>query len=133
MILPVNIKYTRSNANLPKKSVNFSASIAEYTVKTQFSTKTISNFTKLFRCDMDWQNLVSYLSKHFKDKSKVNIINCASSDGSEPYSLSIALKSALGAKSKKFFPILASDKNDKIISRAKRGKIEMFDDDVKRT
>lgn len=131
MILPLGVN-TISYNNKYRKPVAFSSSIGEYYLKSQYSKRLISNFTKMFRQDIEWNKLTEYIFNNFKTKNKVNILNLASSDGSEPYSLAIALKSKFGENSNKFFPIFATDRNEKIINRAKTGNIDLFEDDITR-
>ncbi|MFQ8625418.1 MAG: CheR family methyltransferase [Candidatus Gastranaerophilaceae bacterium] len=66
--------------------------------------------SSMFRTDLDWMKFAQYLGTHFKDTKKVNVVCQACSDGSEPYTLALALIHSLGTESaKKFFPINARD------------------------
>lgn len=78
----------------------------------------------MFRDDMDWKRLVKYMETHFSDKKNVKVLNPACSDGSEAYTLIIALKEGLHGKSDKFFPIKGYDIDDEILKAANSGKIQ---------
>lgn len=89
-----------------------------------------SNRTLFFRNDLPWSSLAWYISKQFKEAEKVNVYNFACSDGSEPYSLAIALIERYGVEgAKKFFPIKASDVDKKIIKEAKGSTIKATSSD----
>ena len=75
----------------------------------------------MFREDIDWIFLANYLEEHFKNKSKVQILNPACSDGSETYSLIIMLKEQMQEQADKFFPIKAYDIDDEILRSANSG------------
>lgn len=78
----------------------------------------------LFRDDVDWKRLARYEKNHFCDKSKVNIIQFASSDGSEAYTKIISLLENYPQKSaEKFFPIKAFDIDEEIVNAARSGYI----------
>lgn len=115
--------YTPSSIQTP----TFKSSVRQYKIKTDnpFVEKKISNFTTMFREDLDWDNFTGYLTKHFKDKNKVNVKSIASSDGSEGYSLAMTLMNNHRNESKKFFPIYASDRSKKIIEMANGRKINL--------
>ncbi len=78
------------------------------------------NSTKFFRDDIIWDDFTLFLDENFKDSKKVNSYCIACSDGSEPYSLAIALKTNL-KNADKFFPINASDYDEYIVNEAKNG------------
>ena len=85
------------------------------------------NSTRLFRDDICWNMLVKYITKNEKAK-KIYCYAC--SDGSEPYSLALALISKLGYKNaEKFFPIIAKDKDNYIIDKANSGFINITQED----
>ena len=100
-----------------------------------FSTKNdvrmiASNSTNFFRRDLDWKSIGRIFNKQFP-KGKVNIYDYACSDGSEAYSLIIALIEQLGEnKAQRFFPIMASDVDGEIINMATSGKIMATQDDI---
>ena len=78
----------------------------------------------LFRDDVDWRRLARYEKNHFSSRDKVNIIQFASSDGSEAYTQIISLLENLPEKdSSKFFPIKAYDIDEESVNAAKSGKI----------
>lgn len=94
--------------------------------------KRIYNSTILFRGDLNWDNFAKKIIEIFKDKKSVNIYSAACSDGSEAYTLAISLLNELGEKnSKKFFPIIASDKNKNIIKAAKQKILNLCDVEVR--
>ena len=90
--------------------------------------------SSVFRSDLDWMKFANYLDTHFKDTDKVNIVCQACSDGSEPYTLALALIHSLGIeKSKKFFPIKARDIDKTNISKfAERGLINLTKEDIEK-
>lgn len=96
------------------------------------STKIVySNRTFFFRKDLPWSSLAWYIAKQFREAPKVNVYNFACSDGSEPYSLAIALIERYGEEgAKKFFPIKASDVDKSVIEQAKSGNIKAKDIDM---
>lgn len=100
-----------------------------------FSTKgdvrmVASNSTSFFRKDLDWSSIGSIFDSQFP-KGKVNVYDFACSDGSEAFSLIIALIEQLGEKkAQRFFPIIASDVDGEIISMAKSGKIMATQEDI---
>ena len=61
-------------------------------------------YTRMFRSDLDWNLLSYYLENKYKNAQKVNVLNAACSDGSEPYSLAMILDKKISG-GKKFFPI----------------------------
>lgn len=76
----------------------------------------------LFRDDVDWKRLAKYEKNHFADKNRVNIIQFASSDGSEAYTQIISLLENYPNKnSEKFFPIKAYDIDEEIVNAARSG------------
>lgn len=76
----------------------------------------------LFRDDVDWKRLAKYEKNHFAGKNKVNIIQFASSDGSEAYTQIISLLENYPNKnSEKFFPIKAYDIDEEIVNAARSG------------
>lgn len=78
----------------------------------------------LFRDDIDWKRLAKYEKNHFADINRVNIIQFASSDGSEAYTQIISLLENYPNKnSEKFFPIKAYDIDEEIVNAARSGLI----------
>lgn len=90
------------------------------------------NDTSFFRQDIkDWDKFVDYFERKFKDAEKVNIYSLACSSGDEPYSLAIKLIEKLGEKkAQKYFPIIASDYDEKIIRMANDGYLPILDEDI---
>ena len=93
-----------------------------------------STQSSVFRTDLDWLKFAKYLGIHFKDAEKANVVCQACSDGSEPYTLALALIHSLGLEaSKKFFPIKAKDIDiTNISSFAKRGIINLTKEDIEK-
>lgn len=88
----------------------------------------IGTTTKMFRADINWQRFTNFIVKHFHDKDKVNIIQFASSDGSEAYTQIITLLEN-NKNPQKFFPIEAYDINEDIYKAAASGYINLNDKD----
>ncbi len=78
----------------------------------------------LFREDLDWKQLAEYENKNFRNKTKVNIVQFASSDGSEAYTKIISLLENLPENdTEKFFPIKAYDIDEEVVNAARSGFI----------
>jgi len=89
-----------------------------------------SNSTNFFRRDLNWDDIGKIFNRQFPH-GKVNIYDFACSDGSEAFSLVIALIEQLGEKkASRFFPIHASDIDPEIIKMANSGKIIATEDDI---
>jgi len=90
------------------------------------------NNTSFFRTDIeDWNKFTNNLIKKYIDTDKVNIHCFGCSDGVEPFSLAILLIKKLGEKgAKKFFPIIASDIDPKILENPKKGIVFLTDTDL---
>ena len=130
-------KFTKLNFSSTDRTVYYNKqdgrySLSNYTTATynendrENTTKMVySNRTFFFRKDLPWQSLAMYISKQFREVDKVNVYNFACSDGSEAYSLAIALIMRYGEEgAKKFFPIRASDIDKNIIEQAQKGIIK---------
>lgn len=89
-----------------------------------------SNRTWFFRSDLDWDNFADFVGRKYKNEDKVNVISYGCSDGSEPMSLAVLLSERFGYNSRKFFPIIAKDKDEFIINRIKNNNVRMFFDDI---
>ena len=77
------------------------------------------NDTSFFRdCDF-WPKLSDYLIKKYKDVPKVNVYSYGCSEGSEPYTFIMSMVSKLGENAKKFFPVIAKDRDFFVINLAK--------------
>lgn len=89
-----------------------------------------SNSTNFFRRDLDWKVIGEIFNKQFPS-GKVNIYDFACSDGSEAFSLIIALIEQLGEKkASRYFPIIATDIDPEIIKMANSGKIIATEEDM---
>ena len=91
------------------------------------------NDTSLFRSDLgNWDHLIDYIGEKFKNAPKANLYSLSCSAGDEVYSLAMKLLAKYGEKgAEKYFPILASDYDAKIISMAQKGYLPMFEGDDK--
>lgn len=110
-----------NNTTQPYRKISFGTSGRYYTDKNgdEFGTN-----SWLFREDIDWRRLSKYSKNHFHNKNRVNIIQFASSDGSEAYTQIISLLENYPEKdAEKFFPIKAYDIDEEIINAAKSGLI----------
>lgn len=118
-ITPININ---SNKNFSKsKNINFGSTARSYEFEPSFKMCTS---TGMFREDLDWKNFTKFLLEHFKDKKEVNIIQYASSDGSEAYTQIISLLEN-GQDTKKFFPIEAFDFDPEVVKAAQSGRLNL--------
>lgn len=82
--------------------------------------------TWLFRDDVDWDNFVKYMEKTFRNKGKVHVYSLASSDGSEAFTLAMTLNNIYDKTvTKKFLPIIASDRDKEMVKAAKSGFINL--------
>lgn len=89
------------------------------------------NNTCFFRDDVQWEPLVEFLEKWSNTTEKVTIYSFGCSEGAEPFSLAMLLIEKIGKeKAKKFFPIIASDIDSKILENPKRGIITVSKDDL---
>lgn len=90
----------------------------------------IGTNTWMFRDDIEWTRLAKFEKRHFKDKDKVNVVQFASSDGSEAYTQIISLmENNPSPDDGKFFPIRAYDIDPEVIKAAKSKMLNtiMFD------
>lgn len=91
----------------------------------------MGNYTWMFRDDIKWLELAKLEIDLFKNEKKVNIIQFASSDGSESYTKIISLLESKNMNEvKKFFPIEAYDINPEIVNAAKSGYINIDEMDL---
>lgn len=90
------------------------------------------NDTSIFRSDIgDWDKFTYYIYNKFKNCDKPNIYSLSCSSGDEVYSLIMKLVDKYGEKeAEKFFPIHASDYDEKIINMAQKGYLPLFEDDI---
>lgn len=91
----------------------------------------METFTYFFREDLPWKEFIPFIKEHFKSLPKVRILNAACSDGTEAYSLVIALKELLkGDNYEKFLPIQAYDIDEEILRAANSGLILINPDEI---
>ena len=113
--------------NITSPKINFRSSAREYYDKNlkykNYTTGKIMTCTSLFRNDLEWINFAKFIQKNFEDKDTVQTFSLGCSDGSEAYTLAIALDS-IGEDIKKY-PILAVDRDIEIINHAKQGRINL--------
>ena len=115
-------------SNIEKKTLSFGSTYASY--KSEEYGRLVGNITEMFRDDLNWEALADHISKDEKPK-KIYCYAC--SDGSEPYSIAMALITKLGYdKAKKYFPIIARDIDENVIASAQKGIIEFNRYDLKR-
>ena len=86
--------------------------------------------TYFFRSDLDWLYFAKLLNKKYKNEPNFNIIQYASSDGSEAYTTAIAIKEFAPDIKQKAFPIIALDKFDKVVKEAQSGICNVYEDDI---
>ncbi len=122
-IMYIDTNYGQFN----RKNVAFKANRRTY--EQDANDVSMGCYTGLFRSDINWRMLGSYILNHFKNKDKINMVMFAPSDGSEAYSTIISLIEAAGDKKnqvlKKFFPIKAYDYDREILRAAKSGLINL--------
>lgn len=83
-----------------------------------------ANTTYFFRDDINWERFGDFLIKRYKDVKKVHVYDYACSEGAETFSIAMILIKKLGYNAaKKFFPIMASDRDKQILVAPKRGII----------
>ena len=93
-----------------------------------FSNIKWRNNTYLFRNDLEWRIVTNHITKNNTPR-KIYCYAC--SDGSEPYSIAIALICKLGFdKAQKYFPIIARDRDEFVIEKAKSGNIKLKKNDI---
>lgn len=112
----------------PNSKINFTSNCREV---TNAAGQVINrNSTMFFRTDFNWDKFITYLAEKYKNQHKVNVYCYACSDGSEPYSLAMGLISKLGEGAKKFFPIIAKDKDGFFLNQARMGLLDLEEMDV---
>ena len=125
MLAPINSNYYSTIYPQKSSNVAFGTTRRGYIYNNE---KYVNCYTTFFRNDLNWKKFVKYADSNFKNKSQVNVINGACSDGTESYSLAIALKENLSEKSsEKFLPIKAFDYDKEVIKVARSGLILMSD------
>ncbi len=87
------------------------------------------HYTNFNRTDINWSKFAEFMAQRFANKPeiKINLFGC--SDGSEVYTLMLAIKS-LPQKIAEKFKIFASDISEKMIMTAKNGEILLHDNDI---
>lgn len=125
----MNIKYSMNiNSYVNAYKPQFTANNRQVVDKRNGTTyKTTTYF---FREDLDWDRLTKLIENKYKNCDKVHVFNDACSDGHEPISLAIKLQERMGDKSKKFFPIEASDYNSDNIKNAKNGVLGISNEEL---
>ncbi len=81
--------------------------------------------TEFFRDCFNWIEGTAFLVSKYKNADRVNVINYASSDGSEAYSLAMRLLKAHDKEAEKFFPIICRDIDKTFVERGKNGLIDI--------
>ena len=105
---------------------NYTSCLRTYTKPIdKFTNMEINTTTWLFRQDMDWVQLVKKMQENFRNCSKINIYSAGASDGSEAYTMAIALLEYAPELAKKSFPIFASDQDDEMIKTFNTGRINL--------
>lgn len=94
--------------------------------------KMYANFTEFLRPDFPWKPFIDLVEQKYRNVPKINILNFACSDGSEPYTLAMLLKDRFGNNANRFFPIKAYDFDEDIIDLAKEKTINFGPDDLYR-
>lgn len=107
------------NNNQPSFGIYF------HTVKDNMHNVVYRGDTRLFRDDIDWNNLVDFIDNKYRNKKDAQIIMHACSDGEEVYSLLAVLIERLGAGAEKYFPVIAKDIDPWHISLAQKGVYDM--------
>lgn len=114
-IASINTYNCKRNMN----NISFGTTARRYTLP---SGEEFGNDTWLFRDDIDWNKLSLFEKKNFQDKPKVNIVQFASSDGSEAYTQIMSiLENKPRLDDSKFFPIMAYDIDSEVVKAAKSG------------
>ena len=87
------------------------------------------HYTNMNRTDLDWNKFAKFLADRFNREKeiKINLFGC--SDGSEVYTLMLAIKKLPQEIANKF-KIFASDISEKMIKTAKNGEILLHDKDL---
>lgn len=126
----MRIQQIRENSyNTP----NFSGLQRSVYEATRFGASAVlrhRNDTSFFRNQYFWVDLVKVLRDKYKNCDKVNVFNYACSNGSETYTLIMAMLSQLSEDSKKFFPVIAKDYDEYVIDLAKNGELVISDREI---
>ena len=109
----------------PKNSINFGSNFRTGNYGKNWST--------YFRRDLDWDDFATGLINKYKNTKKVNVYSLACSEGAEPLTLAMILIDKLGEKeAQKFFPIIASDIDEKILQNPLKGIMKLSENDLKK-
>lgn len=76
------------------------------------------NNTAFFRLNSMWENFINFIVNKYKNVDKVHVYNYGCSDGSEPISLAMILKSKHQDLVQKFLPVVAKDYDINAIDKA---------------
>lgn len=110
------------------QNISFGSTNMSYLYK---NNKRMHCYTNFFRADLPWKDLGKIFHETFEKKPKVNIINGACSDGSESFSIVMALQEAFPRDMwNKFLPIKAFDFSHDLIINAKRGVVDVDEADI---
>lgn len=124
----MNITFNNYHQIRTPQSPSFKSNIRFCTTQ---DGRDMANITCTFRIDLDWADFAKLEIENFKHKDKVNIIQFASSDGSEAYTQIISLLEHGNEKAlKKFFPIMAYDTDRPVIEMAKSKLINLNESDI---
>ena len=123
IISPINFAYNYNDKTTFKSTAS--------TVYNKVSGKTYSRYTKFFREDLNWERFIKFINKKYANVPKVNIINYASSDGSEPWSLGMLIMEYI-KNPERMLPIKAFDFDDKNIIESRQGICQINSGDIVR-
>ncbi|CCY63743.1 unknown [Clostridium sp. CAG:967] len=115
-----------------KQSPSFTSTRLSGIINTANDCSTIHacHYTNLARKDYNWEKLPALLYDRFEKQGMTNINFYGGSDGSDAYTFVINAIRTLGAKAKKFFPVLSSDLSPSIIKEADESKIFLHNRDI---
>lgn len=122
----MKVNFCTYNYKKPNK-VSFSSNARTYITDNK---EYIGTMTFLFRDDLDWKKLANCAVQNFKNKPKVNVVQFASSDGSEAYSFIISMFEECPPFAKKFLPLQAYDIDPEVVRAAKSGYINLTQTDI---
>ncbi len=123
IISPINLTYNQNNRT------NFKSTTS--TVYDHVQGKCYSRYTKFLREDLEWKKFIDFIQSKYANIPKVNIINYASSDGSEPWSLGMLIMEYI-KNPERLLPIKAFDFDEKNIIESKRGICQINSGDIVR-
>lgn len=91
------------------------------TIKDDEGYVVYRNDTAIFRDDLDFNRMAKFLDRKYASVPQVNVVAHACSDGEEIFSVLSILKHKLGARYKKFTPVVAKDIDENALEKAKSG------------